>query len=100
MELASNSYPVRAFIRHKAKMRVLEAESMGISCLAFDESLLQELSTTLFQSERGAPIFTAYPNRQAAEAVEDQFALELAETYRYIKQRKTDTQVQRLNSLL
>lgn len=81
-------------------MRVLEAESMGISCLAFDESLLQELSTTLFQSERGAPIFTAYPNRQAAEAVEDQFALELAETYRYIKQRKTDTQVQRLNSLL
>lgn len=73
---------------------------MGIGCLAFDEPLLQELSTTLFQSERGAAIFVAYPSRQAAEAIEDQFALELAETYRYIKQRKTDTQVQRLNSLL
>jgi hypothetical protein len=100
MELAGDSYPVRAFIRHKAKMRVLEAESMGIGCVAFDEPLLQDLSTTLFQSERGAAVFIAYPSRQAAEAIEDQFALELAEIYRHIKQRKANAQVQRLNSLL
>ncbi|GAB4142197.1 MAG: hypothetical protein Fur0046_18550 [Cyanobacteria bacterium J069] len=81
-------------------MRVLQAESIGTGCLTFDESLLQDLSTTLFQSERGAPVFVAYPNRQAAEAIEDRFALELAETYRYIKQKQASKQIQRLNRLL
>lgn len=98
MELTSN-YPVRAFIRHKAKMQLVESMGMDI-CPFLDDELLRELATTLLQSERGQVAFQPYSSREAASAVEDNLAAEIAETYQTIQQRQHDPIVQSLNALL
>lgn len=103
MELVSGSYPVRAFIRHKAEQKIAglsEVKDMDLSCPTVDQALLRDLAVTLFQSPQGNAVYQAYPTREAAEAVENAFARELAAIYQQITQRQADPHVQRLNQLL
>jgi hypothetical protein len=100
MELARNSYPVRGFIRHKAKMQILTRQAMEDDvCPTVDDDLIRELTQTLLTSERGDAAYRSYPDRETANAVENQFAAEIAESYQRIKQQTTSDTVQRLNQL-
>ncbi|MBD1913017.1 MULTISPECIES: hypothetical protein [unclassified Leptolyngbya] len=100
MELTNSSYPVRAFIRHKAEMKIRQAEAAETFCPHVDRMLLKDLATTLFRSQLGTAIYTAYPTRVEAEAIEERFAEELAQTYQHIKQQQTNPDIQKLNQLL
>ena len=99
MELARNSRPVRGFIRHKAKVQILESQEIDDVCPTVDEDLIRELTTTLLTSERGDAAYRSYPDRETADAVENQFAAEIAEAYQRIKQQAASAAVQRLNQL-
>lgn len=99
MELARNSYPVRGFIRHKAKVQILNNQDMDDFCPTVDEDLIRELTNTLLKSERGEAAYRGYPDRETADAVENQFATEVAESYQRIKQQATQSNIQRLNDL-
>ena len=100
MELAHDSYPVRAFIRHKARMKILHANGDTKLCPTIDQTLLRELTETLFQSQKGNAIYAPYPSRKAAEAIEERFADEIATTYRHILSQRANSQIQWLNTLL
>jgi hypothetical protein len=97
---ANRVYPIRKFIRHKAKMQILRPLEVGEDCPILDETLFQELVDTLFQSEQGRSIYTPCASREQAEQVEDYFAGELATAYLGIKQRQNDPLVRLLNTLL
>lgn len=100
MELTNSSFPIRAFIRHKAKVRIINPFNTAGLCPSFDEKLLKELAATLFRSTQWRESFRPYPTREAADAVEDDLAADLAEMYRRVKQNQADPLVQRLNALL
>lgn len=100
MNRTRNYYPVRAFIRHKARMQILASLGDPSLCPAMDQSLLDDLVNTVLQSDRGEPVYAPYPSREAAAKVEDSFAAELATTYEAIMQQRRDRHIQRLNDLL
>jgi hypothetical protein len=66
----------------------------------FDDTLLQELATGLFQSSQYQVFFEQAHSKHEVKEVEDRLAQELAETYRSILERHQDPVVQRLNALL
>ncbi|XGV95155.1 MAG: hypothetical protein ACAF41_20700 [Leptolyngbya sp. BL-A-14] len=101
MELVNRHRPHRAVIRCKAKMLLMEAIDENFDWEhPFDEALLKELATGLFQSNQYRGFFENGLSKQEAKAVEDQLAQELADTYRKILQRHQDPIVQSLNALL
>lgn len=100
MELANNLYPMRALIRYKAKEQLkFNLEKQNIY-LPLDESLFAEVATILFRAGRHPQLQSQCASRTEAAAIEDQFAAELAETYKQIKLRQKNIVVQRLNALL
>ncbi|MBW4469761.1 MAG: hypothetical protein KME45_05080 [Stenomitos rutilans HA7619-LM2] len=101
MELANRHRPHRAVVRCKAKMLLLETidEQFDWDC-PFDDTLLKELATGLFQSRQYQLCFEKCLSKQEAQSVEDQLANALADTYRNLLQRHQDPIVQRLNALL
>jgi vacuolar-type H+-ATPase subunit C/Vma6 len=66
----------------------------------FDDTLLKELATGLFQSSQYQVFFEQCHSKAEAKAVEDRLAQELADTYRSILKRHQDPVVQSLNALL
>jgi len=101
MELANPLYPMRAVIRCKARQSILlgVGDSNDASA-SLDEVLLNDLATTLFQSEQGQVLFTPYSSRAAVNAVEDELAEEIATTYQHIIEQRQNPVVQNLNTLL
>lgn len=101
MELVNRHRPHRAVIRCKAKMLLLETIDETFDWeQPFDEGLLKELATGLFQSSQYQAFFEACLSKQEAKEVEDRLAQDLADTYRSIVQRHQDPVVQSLNALL
>jgi hypothetical protein len=100
MEFANPVYPMRAVIRCKAKQQLMTNIDGTSLEERLDEALLNELATTLFQSEHCDAIYEPYTTRQAATAVEDEVALELAAAYQRIMQQRNSPIVQTLNALL
>ncbi|MBF2027008.1 MAG: hypothetical protein IGS48_09615 [Oscillatoriales cyanobacterium C42_A2020_001] len=100
MELANPVYPLRAVIRCKAKQQLMtNLDGTGLN-ERLDEELFCEIAQTLFQSEECDPIYVPYATREAASAVEDGVALELAVIYQRIVQQRQCPVVQSLNALL
>ncbi|MFM7447871.1 MAG: hypothetical protein ACKO24_04655 [Leptolyngbyaceae cyanobacterium] len=98
MELANPTYPMRSVIRCQAKQQIL---STGDSRMAFlDQTLFQELASTLFNSAYFQSLYRAYPSTQERCAVEDRLAVELAAIYHHVTQRRQQPLVQQLNALL
>ncbi|MBW4692759.1 MAG: hypothetical protein KME27_13455 [Lyngbya sp. HA4199-MV5] len=101
MELANRHRPHRAVIRCKAKMLLLETIDEQFDWgKPFDETLLKELATGLFQSNQYQTFFETCLSRQEAKDVEDRLAQALADTYRNILERYQDPLVRSLNALL
>ncbi|MDX2229192.1 MAG: hypothetical protein NW220_06125 [Leptolyngbyaceae cyanobacterium bins.349] len=101
MELANHSiYPMRAVIRCKAKQQLMTNVDGSALEARLDEGLFQELATTLLQSGRCDVVYQPYATREAASAVEDEVALELAASYQRIIQQRQSPVVQELNALL
>ena len=101
MELVNRHRPHRAVIRCKAKMHLLETTDEHFDWdKPFDDTLLKELSTSLFQSNQYQIFFEQCHSKQEAKAVEDRLAQALADTYRRILERQQDPVVQSLNALL
>jgi hypothetical protein len=102
MELVDRHRPHRAVIRCKAKMQLLEIADESFDWdKPFDDALLKELATSLFQSNRYRVFFETFLSQHEAKEVEDQLAQELADTYQTIvKRRHEDPVVQSLNALL
>jgi hypothetical protein len=65
-----------------------------------DEVLLNDLSTTLFQSAQFQKLRQPYNSKKECCAVEDWAAMELAIAYRRITQQRQSELVQNLNALL
>jgi hypothetical protein len=99
MELIGD-YPMRAFIRHKAKMQILGNSLTQNFCPDFDEELLKDLSKTLLQSTKMKELYRPYRSRDEADKAEDEIATQLAAVYKQIKQQQDDPLVQGLNALL
>jgi hypothetical protein len=101
MESVNYHRPHRAVIRSKVKMQLLEAVD---DCLEwnepFDDTLLKDLATSLFQSNRYRGFFETYHSKQEVNEIEDQMAQELAAIYQNILKRHQDPLVQSLNALL
>ncbi|MBD2019860.1 hypothetical protein H6F43_06615 [Leptolyngbya sp. FACHB-36] len=99
----SSSYiPMRAVVRCKAKQKLLQIQSDLDSpgpFEALDEALFQELAATLFQSEK-YHLHRDCQSKREASAVEDQLAVELANTYSTIVQQQQNALVRQLNALL
>lgn len=100
MEFANPIYPIRAVIRCKAKQQLMTNIDGSSLEERLDDALLNELATTLFQSERCNAVYEPYPTRDAASAVESEVALELAATYQRIMEQRNSPIVQTLNALL
>jgi hypothetical protein len=99
MELIGD-YPIRAFIRHKAKMQIIGNSLTQNFCPDFDEELLKDLSKTLLQSNKVKELYRPYRSRDEANMAEDEIATELAAVYKHVKQQQDDPLVQSLNALL
>lgn len=81
-------------------MKIRQTEVDETFCPHVDRMLLKDLAATLFRSEAGTAIYTAYATRLEAEAVEERFADELAQVYQRIKQQQSNPDIQKLNQLL
>ncbi|PZU96453.1 MAG: hypothetical protein DCF32_21625 [Leptolyngbya sp.] len=82
-------------------MQLLETADDGFGWDApFDDTLLKELATGLFQAKQYQSFFEQGHSKAEAKAVEDRLAEELADTYRSILKRHQDPVVQSLNALL
>jgi len=80
-------------------MQILNSQDLDDFCPTVDEELIRELTKNILKSERGEAAYRGYPDRETADAVENQFATEVAEAYQRIKQQATKSTVQRLNDL-
>lgn len=100
MELANPLYPMRAVIRCKAKQQLLLALSEAGDAAALDESLLNDIAATFFQSEQGQAIYTPFHSREAVNVTEDEIATEIVTIYQQIMAHRQSPVVQHLNALL
>lgn len=101
MELANPLYPMRAVVRCKAQQQLLMVISeAGDAIAGLDEILLNDIATTIFQSEQGQALYTPYRTRDAVNAAEDDLAAEIAMTYQQIMVQRQNPVVQDLNALL
>lgn len=80
-------------------MQILNSQDITDYCPTVDEDLIRELTKNLLRSERGEAAYRGYPDRETADAVENQFATEVAAAYQRIKHQSNETTVQRLNRL-
>lgn len=93
----TNHLPMRAVVKCKAKMQLLTDPIPGEVVESLDESLFNEVAATFFGSRQFQAIGLSVADKEAAG---DRLALELASTYRQIKQQQQDPMVQQLNDLL
>lgn len=100
MSYVSGSYPMKMFIRHKAKEHLNGDVELRSLREPLDDGLFQELTSNLFRSEVAQALERPQRTREKAEQIEDRLALEIAERYKQIKLRQLSPLVQRLNSLL
>lgn len=100
MELAGNYYPMRAFIKYKAKEQLRIEFDMYSAWDSLDEELFLEIATTLFQPEKNQELYQKCYSREKSAAIENRIADELVQTYKQIKSRQNNPIVQRLNALL
>lgn len=126
--MENNIYPIRSFIRFQAKQHLLSdalangdrlantlrdnepvpervsAEKvpfMGpLDTAAIDNELLKDIAATLFNSERHPELYRPCQDIIEATAIEDAIALDIARSYRRIKQNQRRKDVQVLNRLL
>lgn len=92
--------PHRAVIRCKAKMQLVQAAAECFEWSETDETLLKELSETLFQSNRYQSLYAQCQSKQDESRTEQVLVNELVETYRQVSMRQQVSIVQQLNALL
>lgn len=105
MDSTHQTYPVRLFIRHKARMNLVAdlqklAASGHLKDGSIDETLFADVIETFLQSESGSEAYQPCDSRHQALLIEDQLAQKIAETYLQIMQKKENALVQKLNNLL
>jgi hypothetical protein len=100
MEVAGKSYPMRAFIRHKAKEQLRQELDTLVPSEPLDEALFLELAATTFRAEKNQTFHRPCLLREEAAEIENRIAAELVEAYRWIKSRQKSSIVQKLNTLL
>lgn len=101
MDLANSVYPMRAVIRCKVKIQLLQlAYAQGVVPEPVNESLLKDIAATWFRSDSYEALVQPCRSKREAAAVEDQIAREIAATYQTIVQQQESALIQRLNSLL
>jgi hypothetical protein len=102
MELVNHPHrPNRTVIRCKAKMQLLDSMTDCAEWIEPDfDTLLSELATTLFQSDRYQQMYQQCRSKQEAQMVGDRLVNELAQTFQAIVERQQDPVVQHLNTLL
>ncbi|MBD2460690.1 hypothetical protein H6G89_06505 [Oscillatoria sp. FACHB-1407] len=112
MEPTSRAYPMRVFVKHRAKEQIKARayDRSGDSSQGgtashrplyspFDERLFEDIATTLLSPSR--PEFRHQcKSRQEAAEIEARIAAELVEIYAQIKLNQRDPLVQMLNALL
>jgi len=91
--------PMRAVVRCKAKQKMLAESDVTSFCMSIDESLLKELTNTLFCSDNYLNQYQHCRSQAEADAIADQMATELSLTYQQIKQQQNDSVIQKLNTL-
>jgi len=95
-------YPVRAFIRHKAQVKLTQmlTANAEVNDAEVNDELLRDISTTLLQPEVSPAVYEPYARRTQAIAIEEQTATDIAETYCRMQRQLANPLVQQLNQLL
>ncbi|HEY9877319.1 MAG TPA: hypothetical protein V6D29_02630 [Leptolyngbyaceae cyanobacterium] len=100
MQSINTAYPVRMFIRHKARHKLAEALQLTQAEPTFDAPLFWDVTNTLLQPSTSPNLYRPYPSRDQAAQVEEHTADAIASAYLRIKQQASDPLVQDLNKLL
>lgn len=100
MESVDHKRPHRALLRCKAKMQLLQATDDCFEWTEFNDALLNELATTLFQANRYRALYEQCQTKQDLGNINNELINELVETYQQISARQQTPVVQRLNALL
>ncbi len=101
MDLANSVSPLRAVIRCKVKMHLMQAAyAQQVVLGPWDEVLLKEISATWFRSDAYAAMIQSCRSKREAAVIEDRVAVEIATIYRQIVQQQENPLVQQLNNLL
>ncbi len=99
MELAS-FYSMRSVIRCRAKQRLLIDPDYSESIESIDDSLLEELAATLFQTQRYQPLIAGCDSEPELVHLENALIAELVATYLTLWHQRSQPMIQHLNSLL
>ncbi len=109
MELTRQTFPKRAVVKCKAKIRLLADPIVGLGAMTFDDELFLELARNLLRIDsssgerrqnRADELYQSCENPQAARQIEEKFIRLLVEAYKQIKIQQQDPIVQQLNALL
>lgn len=100
MNVSPSHYPMRKFIRRKAKEQLLNSLSTDQACQEFDQQLFGEIAANIFTAQQGLTLDQPCQSRREADEVENRLVAELVTTYQQIKLRQQDPLVQSLNALL
>jgi hypothetical protein len=93
----THAFPQRSVIQGKAKKYLVNDPQVGV--VPLDESLMDEIAETVFQSDRFPELRQAH-QRGVKQAIESQVAAEVVLHYKRIKMRQLHPTVQQLNALL
>lgn len=100
MQSTNGAYPVRLFIRHKVRAKLVQALDLNSEETTLDAPLLWDVTNIGLQPRTSPDLYRPYPTRDQAAQVEDRTANKIAAAYIRIKQQSSDPRVQDLNRLL
>lgn len=96
---STEAFPRRSIIKCKAKLHLLNDPQVGTAAMPLDETLVDEIAETVFQSDRYPSLHQVH-RPGVKQAIESQVAAEVVIHYKRIKLQQFDPLVQQLNALL
>lgn len=97
-----SAMPMKAVVCCRVKQALLKDFEPDLQSwpAPFDDQLIKELTTTLYQSDDYRNRYATCTSKAAAAAIAADMVTDIAATYREIEARKQDEQIQQLNDLI
>lgn len=100
MEPVNSVFPVKMFIRHKARQKLVAFFRSSSEEAELDEALLNDVANTLLQPATSSQVYQPCRCRDEAIRIEEEVADSIAATYLRIRRQQSDPLIQQLNNLL
>ncbi|MEM9818641.1 MAG: hypothetical protein AAF827_19830 [Cyanobacteria bacterium P01_D01_bin.6] len=94
--------PMKAVMACRVKQSLLKGFDADVQPwpTAFDDRLIKDLTTTLYQSDEYRNRYAACSSKAAAASIAADMVADIATTYRQIEARKQYEHIQQLNDLM